>query len=80
MTNILKKGGNDNVHHHFDCSNDHDGDDAAHAGSLPGNMLSAGRRAERTCSPHELGRGHRRQAKPPNADAMDAVSGLTADG
>jgi hypothetical protein len=79
MTNIPKKGGDDNVHHHLDCNNDHDGDDAAHAGILPRNMLSTGKRAERARSPHELGRGHRRQTKPPNAGAMDTVSGQTAD-
>jgi len=37
-------------------------------------------RAERKRAPHELGRGHRRKAEPPNALAMDTVSGVRLTG
>jgi len=70
------KEAENNVLHHTDCTNDHDGNDAAHTGSMLRELPRAGARSERKRPPHELGRGHRRRTKPPDADAMEAFGGL----
>jgi hypothetical protein len=70
-----QKGGKDSVLHHFAYARS-DGDDAVPARGRLQDLLGRERRGSSRIetSADELGRGHRKQSKPPHADALGAVT------